>query len=341
MAPRGAGGSPAGLSSGHRTQPCLPSPEKRGAVPAPAEWRSRVWELAAGLRSCCPGSTLMAEFLSKKTDWEREHCSMHLLVTQKAQTRHGGTRRQQGRTLGDQPLTLVGNWHARLDSGLSPGLNHCPGQGIPGALGWAWHPSPGRVLGPELPQQQHPPAPACPGDTGTASKGPVTGTGGSAASLGKVPGTARPQGAPSKENDLDKPRERAAQTQVCISQQRHTSSEQRGGVLENRQEATDTGNHELRSWSQQQLAELGAEVIRALPQAPVPPSLKARVLPQLIRLSLLLPWLSLSGPGQRGATFPRGGRDSEVPQPQLPEPLWQQLLLVALLGTRAAESSLR
>lgn len=77
-----------------------PFHDNRGVLPASAERQSRVCELAAGLRFCCPGSKAMPEFLSKKTDWEREDCSMHLLVSQKAQTRRGGTQRQQGTTPG-------------------------------------------------------------------------------------------------------------------------------------------------------------------------------------------------------------------------------------------------
>lgn len=190
MAPRGAGAA-RGAQRGHWTLPWLPSLRNTGLCwPLP----SCMWELAAGLHSCCPGRNLMAEFLSKKTDWEREDCSMHLLVSHKAQRDPGGTSPSLWQGIGTP------------GSALSPGLSHCPGRELPG--GWAGLGTRGlpRHRGQSCPRQQQPPAPACPGDTGTARKGPGTDgcARGSAASPGKVSGPARPQEAPPEENYMDK-----------------------------------------------------------------------------------------------------------------------------------------
>lgn len=88
VGPREPVAAPRGSAVGTGHDPVLPSHEKRGVLLASAEQQSRVCELAAGLCFCCPESKVMTEFLRKKTDWETEDCSMHLLVSQKAQAQH-------------------------------------------------------------------------------------------------------------------------------------------------------------------------------------------------------------------------------------------------------------
>lgn len=265
VGPREPVAAPRGSAVGTGHDPVLPSHEKRGVLLASAEQQSRVCELAAGLCFCCPESKVMTEFLRKKTDWETEDCSMHLLVSQKAQAQHApsaasgcmtrvrGYPEEPATTLGGPTPPSSGREFAH-QAQLWPEPHHCRGQGILKALGWVWHPNPGQVPGaravptssilqpqPALVTQPLPGR----GLSRMAVAGGLTGTGtaqhflpsasndgkhrpsGTAAGsrfLLRVSGTARPaptfantrlQEAPPKENNTDKPHERATQTQ-CV-----------------------------------------------------------------------------------------------------------------------------
>lgn len=203
-------------------------------------------ELAAGFRFCCPESNVLTEFLRKKTDWETADCSMHLLVSQKAQaglapSHDRGSPWQPGTALGEQPLTRPAETSpARLCPGLSltlsPGQRFWPGTRVRAGPGSSV-PSPSRPW-----CHRHGQEGSCPPGWGL----PGTGTAQHSLSAASSDGKHSPSGAVRHRPRLPGHRRQLQRKRTERNQDNPdpASSEQGKGVLENRHEVTHSGHGE-------------------------------------------------------------------------------------------------